>query len=482
MTEWIDQRLLRGLLVLLAAVMGCGAPAPPAEIVRVELGRDSAPQPLDPTEIDGLIFEHLGDLAEQGHPLAEVTFTDFTAESLLTIHLDVSAGPPVGVEAINFTGQRTTRPSHLLRCIGFGGRRPFRASEWERARQTLLATGLFARVTGPQLSEARALRTGGADTLWTDVRFELEERRVNRASGLLGYSGKKEGELFGFIDLELGNLFGTGRAAKLMWQAQKDDVTRFEIGWREPFLWRLPLAVDGSLTQVQEDTLYAETAWRGDLLWAATPGWQVKLGWGGSRLVVGSGLGENRSLRSGFFGLRRAQPAADRFGRGWQLAADLESSTDKDLTLRRARLRLGLQHGLRGLLLHTEQDVALITGPDSLLRSDALALGGPSSVRGYFAGAYRAWRQLTWRTELGPRPARGSTTRLYLLLDLGWLCEWRSSADGLYGRRAGSRFLWSAGGGLQAPSRAGDLRLDYAVAAGARLWQGRLHFGLVSRF
>lgn len=478
----MSTRIGQCVWVLLAALVGCGVSPPADEDLRILLGREAESQPIAPADLDPFISAYLRDLAEEGHPFAAVDFVDFTAESLLTIEFAVTPGPPVGVASVDFTGQRTTRVSYLLRRIEWEpGRRPYRVSEWERARRRLQATGLFTRVLGPALSETRDMRGGGGDTLWTELRYELEEGQVNRASGLLGYSGRDEGRLFGFIDLELGNLFGTGRAAKLLWQAQQDDVTRFEVGWREPFLWRLPVALDASLTQVQEDTLYAETAWRGDLLWEATPSWQIKLGWGGSRLVVSRALGENRSLRSGFFGVRRRDPAASEFARSWQLAADFENSRDADWDLRRGRLRLEFWQPLGRWLVRTEQDAALIAGPDSLLRSDALALGGPGSVRGYFAGAYRAWRQLTWRTEVGPRPAAGAA-RLYLLFDCGWLCEWRPHADGLYGRMAGGRFLWSAGAGLQAPSRAGDLRLDYAVPEGERLWQGRLHFGLVSHF
>ena len=89
---------------------------------------------------------------------------------------------------------------------------------------------------------------------------------------------------------------------------------------------------------------------------------------------------------------------------------------------------------------------------------------------------------LIQRLEWGPRPVDESAGRVYLLLDLGWLYEWRPQPGSLYGRSHAGRLHWAAGAGISFPSRAGDLRLDYAVPGGAGFAQGRIHFGYVSRF
>jgi hypothetical protein len=132
--------------------------------------------------------------------------------------------------------------------------------------------------------------------------------------------------------------------------------------------------------------------------------------------------------------------------------------------------------------LWLEQDAAVLAGPDSILRADAFALGGPGTLRGSFEGAYRAIRYFVQRVEVGPRPRAPDAARVYALFDVGWWRQWQAQPDGPYGRAAGNRLRWAAGVGFEVPSRAGNLRLDYAVPDGAPLTRGRIHFGVVSRF
>ncbi len=464
-----------------------GTPAPFEGSAAIP-GPRGAPQPWPvrgspEAAIARRIGEVLEGWAEQGHPLGRVRLTGHeltSPDSLVMLRLRAAPGPHVTVSDVRFEGRRATRRGFLLRTVGWEATpETYSARRWWRARETLLATGLFAEVAGPYLVRPPEQREW-PDSARPAVLFRLREERVNQFSGLLGYSGE-QGGLFGYVNLNLGNLFGTGRRVGVLWQAQRDRESRFELAWHEPFVWRLPLAADAQLTHVLEDTLYAETSWGADLLYGAGGSWDVSAGWSWSRLVLGDAASSARQRQTARFGVRRSAAGRLRGERGWAFRLDLASTSDDDETIRRARLQTRAWLPAGGWLLAWENDAALVTGADSLLRGDALTVGGAASVRGYFEAARRASRYLIQRTELGPRPSAAGA-RFYALCDVAWIREWLPSPSGLYGGGAGNRFLWSAGLGVEAPSRAGNLRLDYAVPGGEPIWKGRIHFGLVSRF
>jgi hypothetical protein len=433
--------------------------------------------------IGGLLAEQ----DEAGFPLAQIRLTDYAVDSLLTVHLRLDPGPAVRVTDLRFAGQKTSRPGFLRRVARWRGAEAYDAAHWRAARTHLVATGLFESVEGPLLLlPTPAAPAAAAETLACALLFRVRERPASHVSGLLGYSNRPAsagGEavgLTGFLDVHLANLLGTGRAMRLYWQGWGPERSTFLFSWREPFLWRLPLALEGALEHVQEDTLYAETQWRGELLWNPAPLWSFGIGWGRTRLVLGSGEGRSLSLETTRFRVERG-PGEPGGGLGWSLQGRWAQTSGDAPGLRRLEVRLGEWWAAGRWRLEWEQQFGLLAGPDSLLRNDAFLLGGSASLRGSYEGEWRATAFGLQRLSAGPRlGARGGWA--YLLLDGGWLREWEAGGTGLRGAPGRRRFAWAAGIGLQTPSRAGRVRLEYAVPGGESLLRGRLHFGVRGAF
>ncbi len=464
-----------------AAAAGRGAPADAPARPRVPPDEE-LPWPVKTSpgeEVAAEVEDVLARWAEAGHPLGRVQPSARVDGALLGVSLTAHPGPHVRLSGLRFEGNRVTRRGYLLRLLAWRGEEAYRHSRWTAARAALLGSGLFDDVEGPLLVRPPGVDPR-ADSLRVDLLYRLRERRVSSFAGLVGYSGQS-GNVSGFVNLELGNLFGTGRRTRVLWRAQRERESRFELAWREPYVWRLPLSADLELTHVLEDTLYAETSWGLQLGMPAGVGWTVRAGWSWRRLVLGGATEEDRRRQTARFGVGRHDAFAGRATRGWELELDLAGTRDAGERLHHAEARVRGWVSGRGLMLLIEEQAGLVAGADSVLRGDALSVGGASSLRGYFETAYRATRCLVQRAELGPA-ASPAGTRLYVLLDVGWLREWRPGPAGVFGAGAGDVFRWAAGLGLQAPARAGDLRLDYAVPGGEPVWKGRIHFGLISRF
>jgi hypothetical protein len=461
---------------------GCDLP------IRLSLGESSLSE-----QIEQLAKRALRIYDDRGYPLASLALREFTADTVLSLEMHLDPGPLVRVRDLRFEGRVATRVSFLRRVAGWRGPETYRGARWRDAREKLAATGLFDQVTGPvvvvQSRSGSSGRDGSAvemgsrqvpDTLDVHLLYRLQERRVSNVRGLLGYSGQRE-TLAGFVDLELGNLFGTGRATRLFWQHQGEDQALFEFDWHEPFIWKLPLGLDLSLSHLVEDTLYARTVWGGDLLWSPTAHSTIRIGWDWERVVLGGEVAGSISRTMALFGFQRWLPETDRRLKGWGLGGEVATSSGAGPSLQRAELRAAawLARGSYGLWL--AQDVGLLGGGDTFMRSDVFRVGGAGSLRGYFEGEYRALAYLVQHVEVGPwLDNRGS--RAYLLFDAGWLEEWKPRDDGIYGSGGPRPFLWSVGVGLRMPTRGGNLRFDYAVPGGNSIWQGRLHFGLAGRF
>lgn len=430
---------------------------------------------------------------EAGRPLAEIEVRRFSfpRPSLLQLDLELRPGPAVRVSDVQFVGAPRTRPAYLRRVVGWEGPEIYCATRWQEAREELLATGLFGEVSGPSLllpsGEGRV--GAGSDSIAPDgaqaaraalVRFDLTEQAVSRLEGVLGYSGESE-TLAGHIDLWLGNLFGTGRAMRLFWQRHRRESSRFEFAWHEPYLWRLPLELDVELSHETEDTLFARTRWGAALQWQPVRRWGVSVAWSRERTVLGEPVAGTLHRAALGFGVGRSVPKPERRARGWQLDAGFERTTGSAPRLRRFDLALREWQGFGSWGLWLEQAVGLIGGDEQFFRSDVYRIGGSRSLRGYYEGEIRALRFALQRAELGPRLDEWGA-RLYLLWDLCWVEEWWPAADGVLGVAGGERVAWSAGLGARLPSRAGALRLDYAVPRGGTVGRGRLHFSLESRF
>jgi hypothetical protein len=445
----------------------------------------SPDEPAD-VAIADRIAEAMAALADRGHPLARVTLAGCRIDDSLRVRLTLDPGPRARIERVRFAGRSTTREAHLERVIEWHGPETYRAQRWRDARDALLATGLFAQVDDPRLLLAGEGTRAAGDPIGCELLFTVRENRMSGVNGLVGYANRPDASgsrarWSGFLDLELGNLFGTGRAARLYWQGLAEDQSRFELAWREPYLWRLPVGLDVALTHAQEETLYADTRLRTDLLWKPGHDWRVRIGWGRGRLVMGAGTVGALTRNSTRFGIERVAPQAERSPRGTRFAGEIEQTRGAGPTLLRAT-HASLMWLTRGpWRLVVEHQSGWLSGPDSLLRSDLFLVGGARSLRGSDEGEYRATRFLLQRVEFGPRlDERGG--RLYLLVDAAWLEAWKASGAGLYGRPGGRAWHGAIGAGLQLEGRTGLVRLEYAVADGEPLLRGRLHLGVGGSF
>jgi outer membrane protein assembly factor BamA len=419
-------------------------------------------------EIEALLEE----IRQEGYPLASIQILEAedSAEGL-SVRAGLRRGPRLRLTAVVFEGAGGTRASYLERVSGLRRGRPIRPDEADAARDRLERTGLFAEVHGPWL---RAGESGGGVLVYRMVSLPQ-----NRAEGAVGYDGETQ-TLSGFVHVELGNLFGTGRRLAAAWDRYTSDRSALNLAYREPYVAGLPISAEVSLSQSLEDSTWTRDEIAGTLQGELGGGWFARAGLGRQRIVY-SGEPSSRSKRLATRLGLGAEGRSEAGTRGARFLFDVDTGSLHSSPERReaqgrlvkvaadaeANLPLRSLWHLRG-----ELQAGWIEGPDSLPRPEAIGLGGGGSLRGYAEQQFRVLRFGLGRLEGGVR-LLPEGNRIYLFVDHAVLRRW---PDGRETQQTGY------GLGVRIRAATGWVRLDYGIASGESPISGRLHFRLETRF
>ena len=270
---------------------------------------------FDADRFQRLLWDWIDVWTENGHPFASARVDSLIVEKgHVRAAIRFDPGPRVQVSQVSFPGRVNTRESFLLRWIRFHPGVLYRESEWDARRSRLEQSGLFGRVDDPSLEQ-------GADGL--HIALPVEESKHNQLDGAIGYSGVSK-TVSGFFDLQLGDLFGTGRQAGFRWERLQPNQSRLNLNYHEPLLGPLPAGLRVSLQQEVQDSSYTLAVWEGTV--EAMVGWDLTAYAGGEyrRSVIGPQPSELSSRLSSLAGGRWDTIRPGRF-RGGRLEASFRS-------------------------------------------------------------------------------------------------------------------------------------------------------------
>ncbi|MFB3909134.1 MAG: BamA/TamA family outer membrane protein [Candidatus Eisenbacteria bacterium] len=416
----------------------------------------------------------LEEVQEDGHPLASIQILEAGGDGTsMRVRARLHDGPRLRLTGLAFEGAGGTRDSYLARISGLRVGDPIRVEEAREARERIERSGLFRQVDGPYLR--RAGESGGV------LVYRLVPQSQNRIDGALGYDGKSR-TMSGYLEVGLGNLFGTGRSAAASWRRLTRDRSALSLAYREPFLANLPVAADASLSQEVEDSTWSSDQARLGLEGDLGSGFFARAGLAARRNVA-SGIDPYRTsivstiLGLGHDGLRESATRGDRavieIERGDLHRSPRRASGEGTLLRTVATAEENFPAG-RSAHLRLEVEGGWIEGPDSLPRPDAFDLGGSAGLRGYEDGAFRALRYGRLRVEPGIR-ILPEGNRLYLFADGAFFRAWPGGTGKTEQR-------WGYGAGVRVRGAGGWIRLDYGIPKGEPPLAGRLHFRLETRF
>jgi outer membrane protein insertion porin family len=432
--------------------------------------RPRAGDQFDPFSLERSLRELLAIYNESGYPYAQVWLTGFEYRpeaNEVDINVSISEGTHSALGRIVFEGLARTDSSVALRTSRLKTGAAYNEKRIAGARLYLEGSGYFQSVGDPRIE----MRSRGT----VDVVFPVKEiERGNFFQGALGFSRTEQGTyvLNGSIALELKNIAGTGRGVRFDWLNDGRDYSRLALKFREPFLFRSPVRLDGELSQVIQDTVYM---WNSGALYFSYPIGPL------TSLVAGAAADRNvpntgeliRSIRERFrFGLTRTA------GGGGALDAYVEGAYRKSyLRGGRAERDAELLYRIDGTVSApswNDQSVSVRLVSEAVFSTgdvplaELFPLGGATTLRGYRESQFRGERVAFTNLE-------------YRFGEGGWLFLF-DDAGAFYRRDEGWTVKNGVGFGLRSESPLGIVVLSFGVGEQLSLEGTRIHISLVERF
>jgi hypothetical protein len=441
-----------------------------------------------PAEIAAGLAAIRDDAVAAGHYGASVAVDSVVrAENEVRVHLSVDLGPPVKVEALEIPGATATRPQAAAAIAGLKAGRRLSPALLADARERLIGSDLFTAV-----GEARVLP--GSEPGRARVLIPVEERNASHFEGAVGVT--RDGGLTGLIDLGLGNIGGSGRAAGVRWAGLGEGRASYAFRYREPALLGKPIDGSFALDADVADSLFTQTRWALGLGGRPAPRARGSLAFARSGSVY-AGVGRGSSETWSVIGRLEWQGLAPQPNptTGLATALELESGhrTERYPGIPEASRRL-----LRGLA--SISSAVSLGGPRVLygsVRAEGVSLGagdfpveelryvgGSEGLRGHRDRAYAGNGIVVFNLEQRwITDARGG--RAYFFLDAARHTLDAPVTAGVAAGTGASASLartelspgWELGygAGLRTRMASGVAGLEFGLAPGAALRQATIH-------
>jgi len=380
--------------------------------------------------------------------------------------------------------ERVRARRFLARACGLRPGDSFRQRDLDAARDRLRARGLWREVGEPVVWVLQGDTVG--------VHWPVTPPpRPNRFAAVLGLSrdAERKTRLSGQVELELGNIAGTGRRLAVDWSDDGADRSHLGLAWLEPLALGTPLDLEGLLDQEVLHDVHTRFRLDVRVRLPVAGAWGLELGAGRDRSTYPAGvwtrssrwrtraavdhrrLDSRRSGWSGRFAVesarRSAETRADAAGEASTLQEERQTLVRLDLDAE-VRLASVWSLGLRGRYAGVNADAR------DLPLSEQERLGGARSLRGYREDQFPGDQVASAQLEL--RIGRPGGSRLYTFLDLGYVRRATTAAGTVVTRPVGY------GLGLETAGAGGDVSLAIGFPNSFGLDEAKLHVSLLRAF
>lgn len=477
-----------------------GAPFDSGLAARLFLG--GAKGPPTPREVQAGLEALVAESVRRGHAGAEARLDSLVAaEGGTRVYVTLRPGPVVRVEGVDLEGATATRATAAQAIAGLPRGTVVTPSVLDAARERLAGSGLFASVGPPRVTPGAALDRAR-------VAIPVEEVRASRFEGAVGV--QQGAGATGLLDLALGNIAGTGRAAGARWRGFGGGRSEYAARYREPALLGRPVDASLALTGSLAESLYTETRWSLRLGSLLLPRARASIGVERSSTVY-TGLARGGSstwtLTTGAAWDALAPAGNPSRGGSARLALDAgrrrenaPGLPDLGRGLLRASLELAGAEPIgrsRALFGSLRADAVTVGGGDGFPAEELRFLGGSEGLRGHADRAFAGNRVLA--VSLEHRWLGAGESRTYLFLDAGYhSLEGPLAAggapislgDGTGG--AGPTSLartelsggwdFGYGAGLRTRLASGSVGIELGLAPAAPVREAKLHLHYASRW
>ena len=411
------------------------------------------------------------------------------------VAVEVDEGAPGVLAGVELSGARRPSRAFASRVAGISPGDPLSGVEAEAVRRDLESTGLYTRVGEPE----RVLDADGRVVL----RVPVEEGVPGAFDAVVGYlppAGGRAGQVVGSGRVELRNLFGGGRTARVAFDRTPGLGSTVQIAASDPFVFGLPLRVGALFDGLGRDSTFSRQTLRLDAGTRVAGGLDLTATLSRERVApgtFGAGLGGGlvlvRPSSAVFAGVgvryrRLDAPFAPR--RGLAVEATAESGVRRRAaadSVAGGATRQQRLVAVARVYVPTVARQSVVVGLDARVlvgartatdgaralydEGELFRTGGAQSLRGYDEDALVG--NAVGRIFAEPRLHIDAESFAFAFVDVGYTV--RPDLPG----RAGARAVHPGyGAGAQLRTGLGLITLTYALNPDLPLGRGRVHVGL----
>ncbi|PKL82152.1 MAG: hypothetical protein CVV24_11600 [Ignavibacteriae bacterium HGW-Ignavibacteriae-3] len=456
--------------------------------------------PLANFNLDFTFSRILDYYENSGFPFASVKIesilfsNDSTRESpRADIMLRIEKGTKSNIDKIEVAGNNKTKDFVVMRALRINKGEEYSQEKIDRIPGQLNRLRFFDPVELPSFY-FNSKKEGV-------LKISVKEKQTNFFDGIIGYvpaaNDKQSGYFTGFINVNLRNLFGTGRAASVRWQQESRSSQELELQYMEPWLLDYPFNIEGRLFQRKQDSTYIQRNLEGRIEYLATDEISASAiintqstipSESSSKLFTvynsssfTSGINLKIDTRNDFY----APTEGIYFNNTYKYtikkingpAALITPGTKTDITLQRLEFDFNffqriMTRQVAAIGVHARE----LRG-DDVEFSDLYFLGGTNSLRGYrekqFQGNRILWSNLEYRLLLSNR------SFAFVFFDSGYFLRKEDQQRNI---PEVSEFKIGYGFGLNLETGLGVLSVSFALAKGDSFGDGKIHFGIINEF
>ncbi len=424
-----------------------------------------------------------------GFPLTRISIGDirFLDDTGIAIELGIEEGVAAQVSELTIEGNRTTRHDVIVREARMNENEPYTEQLGERIKRRLERLELFSTVSSPQFYLSREGKGG--------LLIQVSEGNPNRFDGIVGYVPGTQGQkgfITGLIDVQLRNLFGTGRRLATRWYRENQTSQELSLEYREPWVASLPVNATIGFHQRKQDSTYIRQTYDISLALMITE--ELSAGFTFEQANVfateraQNPVGGSHSTNFGLsvFFDSRDNPVLPASGVVYRTAYEVgtkilearppDRPRSEDRT---GRLTFDMEYFLSPLFHQVIALGAHIRDFQSSIieQSDLFRLGGAATLRGYresqFLGSRLIWGTAEYRFLVGGR------SFVYGFMDAGSIVLPDNPAAGLV---KSEQTKIGYGVGIRVDTSLGLIGVSLALGEHDTMRTGKLHLRLINEF
>ncbi|MCI0706968.1 MAG: BamA/TamA family outer membrane protein, partial [Ignavibacteriae bacterium] len=426
-----------------------------------------------------------------GYPFTKVSIhnilsTEGEEQHDVQVVLSIEEGEAVRITEFLVEGNTTTRYDVILREARLQTGEVFHPDLPVRIQRRLQRTQLFSSVTVPALFVCEDGTAGFS--------VRVAEGNPNRFDGVVGYvpsvRAGESGYFTGLADVQLRNLFGTGRKLSARWQRENQSTQEIELRYSEPWVASYPVNVEAGFFQRQQDSSYVRRSYDIEAEFMLTEEFRVGASLAQQDVIPSEGgagfvVSESQTTTIGGFLFYDSRDDALTPTQGFVCRMDYRTGAKKRVlgqsTASSNTQRFGLDFEYYLSVVSRQVLAASVHAREfrsgGMEISDLFRIGGANTLRGYregqFLGSRIAWSNIEYRFLVSPR------SFFYLFADAGYV----SSPDlGATGSAAIDQTKVGYGAGLRVDTSLGLIGVSLALGEGDTFSTAKLHLRLVNEF